>query len=286
MTVQEVLKEFSPLIKDGEVQLLDLEVLLSFVLGEDKTYLISHADEEVGEELLELFKGYVERARKGEPIAYITNVKEFYGLQFYVDKRVLVPRPETELLVDKAIDYIRSNKEDISILDMGTGCGNIPIAIVKGLDPEEHKYLSKVEGLDVSDEAIDVARMNAEQHGIEEKVYFFQSDLLDAIEPNSTYEIILANLPYVGENKNHFVEKNVEDNEPAVALFGGDDGLELYRNFFQQVLDKNIKFGIIVGEFGFAQGEEMMKILDNFFPGKWLIEKDNAGIERVFEVKY
>ena len=135
MEISEVLKQGAAVLGIRDNALLSCEVMLADVLGVEREYLVAHRDEEVTSELFQLFKQYVGRVEAGEPVAYIIGNKEFYGLDFYVDKRVLVPRPETEHLVDKVLEFVKERGiESPKILDVGTGSGNIAIAIAKNLD--------------------------------------------------------------------------------------------------------------------------------------------------------
>jgi release factor glutamine methyltransferase len=268
---------------------LSAEVLLCYVLGETKEYLFAHASDEVGDENLEkLYIQYLDRVKKGEPIAYITGEKEFYGLDFLVNKHVLVPRPETEMLVEKALSFMRDNFEKhgkYRVLDVGTGSGNIAISIAKNsahLDGSE--MIEYVDAIDISDEALEVANENVLQHGLEDKVKVFNSNLLEDIDEDEHYHIVVANLPYIGEVTNNLVDKNVKDFEPNSALFAGDDGLKLYKKLFQQIVEREMNWKMLIGEFGFGQREDLEKLLNKYFEQKWSIEKDLAGIDRMFVV--
>lgn len=268
----------------GKDKSIDAEVLLCFTLGVDKVHLMINQNMEVDDDLSQLFWVYLKMAKKGEPIAYLLNEKEFYNLDFYVNKNVLVPRPETEQIVDLAIEYLVQNsagRRQMTVLDVGTGSCNIPVAIAKNTI----KYPIIIDACDISYEALEVARINIDQHCVEDRVEIFQSDLLDNVENQDKYDVITANLPYIGKVTNKFVDHNVDKFEPGLALYGGDTGLELYEKMFEQIRDKGIEYGIILGEFGFGQGEEMGELLNKFYKGKWEIVKDLAGIERIFVVK-
>lgn len=256
---------------------LDCEVILAHALGCSREYLLAHGEEEVDGFVLDLFGEYVERVRNGEPVAYITGEKEFFGLSFFVDNRVLVPRPETEMIVEKVLEYLGDRKA--RVLDVGTGSGNIAVSVAKGNEDVD------VLALELEDGACEVARLNAEQHGVDDRVNVFQSDLLEAVDEGEGFDVIVANLPYIGEEKHRYVSAATEMHEPHAALFGGFDGLQLYKKMFQELQDKGISFDLMMGEFGFAQGEDMAELLDRFFDQRWVIEKDLAGIERIFCVR-
>lgn len=280
MKIKDLLKEAGEVLGEGKE--LDAEVLLCEALGVERHHLIVNAELDVDTEYEKLFRAYLGRVADGEPVAYVLMHKEFHGLDFFVDKRVLVPRPETEQVVDLGIEFLREFAERgrLQVLDLGTGSGNIAVAIARvAFDLDLH-----VDACDVSDDACDVARLNVEQNGVDDRVDVFQSDLLENVEADMVYDLVVANLPYIGEVENHFVEKNVEDFEPNVALFGGRTGLELYERTFEEMIEKGIEFKVMIGEFGFAQGEAVKILLEKYYPGKWHIIKDLADIERLFVI--
>jgi len=165
---------------------------------------------------------------------------------------------------------------------VGTGSCNIPIAILQNLDDLDIEIFA--DACDISVDALEVAQINIEQHSLEESIELFQSDLLENVEDYEHYDLIVANLPYIGEKENRYVDENVEKYEPNLALFGGDNGLELYEDMFAQMEEKEISFDLMIGEFGFNQGDLMEEILEAYFPGKWKIVKDLADIDRIFLV--
>ncbi|MCX6735070.1 MAG: peptide chain release factor N(5)-glutamine methyltransferase [Candidatus Peregrinibacteria bacterium] len=292
MTIRDLIKRGYEFLEGAESAVLNCEVVLANVLGVEKEYLIAHSEEEVEEGLADLFMAYLKKVKSGEPVAYILKEKDFYGLSFFVDNRVLVPRPETEQLVETVLSFLEekygvkrsrefeSDAEKFRILDVGTGSGNIAISLATNFQNLE------AVALDVSDDAIEVARVNVNQHGVEDRVELYQSDLLDAIEDGENFHVIVANLPYIGTKTNSDVDENVEKHEPASALFAGEDGLDLYLKMFKQIQEKNVSYDLIVGEFGSMQREDMEALLTDFFGQNWRIEKDLAGLDRMFVVEY
>ncbi len=287
MTVKEVFKKFAKDIEAGFFSLLELEVLLAQVLGQGREFLIAHPEYQLEEGDWQLLESYLSRLQGGESVAYITGSKEFYGLDFFVDRRVLVPRQETEMMIEEGVKFIDENKiRRPRILDIGTGSGNIAVSLVyalreRGLDP-------LMDAVDVSVEALEVASLNAEKHGVQDVVHFFESDLLEAFDPGQSYDLILANLPYIGRERFNFVEAKVRKHEPEVALFGGNDGLDLYRKLFRQLDEKKIGFQFLMGEYGSLQKEDLSDLLFRFFDQKdWEITfvADHAGNDRFFILK-
>jgi len=284
MKIVEIMQRGRELLSPRDQAALESEILLAYVLGESKEFLVTNSYTEMPPELEGLYLNYIDRLRAGEPIAYIIGNKEFYGLNFFVDSRVLVPRPETEGLVDRVFDFLKPNMGNgnrFRIIDVGTGSGNIAISIASGLENED---IDTIEAIDVSEEALEVARINAAQHGVEDRMQIYQADLLEGVEEGSGFDVIVANLPYIGEVKHRYVSSDAEKFEPSVALFGGENGLTLYEKLFKQTSDKKVNFGLMLGEFGFAQGEDMVQLLDNYFENRWKIHEDLAGIERIFAI--
>ena len=284
MIIKEILKEGVTFLGASDTAVLDCEVLLMHVLGVEQDFLISHGDEDVSSDLAQLFRAYLERVKDGEPVAYLIDKKEFFGLDFFVDKRVLIPRPETEQLVESVLEYLSDFEGDrfCRILDVGTGSGNISVSIAKTLSDQERG--SDIDAVDISEDALEVARLNAEQHGVEDKIRFYLSDLLENIDNGDEFDVIVANLPYIGEIEHRHVSEETEKHEPEGALFGGLDGLKLYKKMFQQIAEKKIGFKRIFGEFGYGQVGDMKELLDKYFEQRWEVKKDLAGIDRMFIV--
>lgn len=271
MTIKEILQQAD------HPDRLAVEVLLARTMGVGREQLFARPEQVVQEGLVTRFATDFGRLQRGEPLAYICGEKEFYGLSLVVNSSVLIPRPETEMLVDKVIDLV--GDQAFRILDVGTGSGAIAIAVAHSL------ARARVVATDVSAEALEVARANVERHGLAERVDLIESDLLSQIE--GPFDVVVANLPYIGEERFRFVSKETEDFEPHVALFGGDDGLRLYEALFSQLKNGSWRPRMLMGEFGFAQAEEMKKLLDKFFEHEdWRIDKDYASIDRIFMVSF
>lgn len=280
MKIKEIIREFS---SDTLAQ-LDVELILAYVLGVGREYLITHDDEELEEGDLLILDNYLHQLRDGRPLAYILNRKEFFSLDFFVDERVLIPRPETEMLVEKVIEYLAVVNHGFKILEVGTGSGNIAVSLAHYFREHQPTLFHGLMAVDISEGALEVAQLNAASHGVDAYIDFFQSDLLEVVE-EEYFDVIVANLPYIGESKNRFVSASAEKYEPNVALFGGENGLSLYQRLFEELFAKQVRAGMIVGEFGFAQTADLEKLLEQYFPGKWEIVADLAGIDRIFIIK-
>jgi release factor glutamine methyltransferase len=282
MIIKEALRDAAGLLCERETSVLEAEALLAFTLDVPKEYLIAHATEALEQEDYNVFKFYVGRLLKGEPMAYIMNSKEFFGLDFYVDNRVLIPRPETEFVVEKSLNYIRSADEDkrVRVLELGTGSGNISISLARAMMNEGSDALDEILALDISDDALEVARLNADQQSVDHLIHFVQSDLLESVDDGEEFDLIVANLPYIGEKIHRHLDDDVEKYEPALALFGGDNGLKLYERLFKGLDGRQIQFEFLVAEFGYGQSEDMAELAQEYFGDNWSIEKDLAGIDR------
>jgi release factor glutamine methyltransferase len=211
---------------------LDAKLLLCDVLGVDKPYLLAHDSQTLTTAQHKQFEGYLQRRLDREPVCYITNKLEFYGIEFYVDNRVLSPRVETELVAEQAIKNAPKNSR---LIDIGTGSGAIAIAIAK------HRPDLHITATEVSAKALEVAQLNAENIlGSDHKIVFIEADIWDGVD--GQFETVVTNLPYVSEDYKPRMKPEVQK-EPAIALFGGPgDGLNLYRRFYAD-LSSHIKPG-------------------------------------------
>jgi release factor glutamine methyltransferase len=245
---------------------LEGEILIRYITGMDRAALYANQDKELDSREFLQFSILLRHRLNGEPSAYITGHKEFYGREFYVDPRVLIPRPETELLIEKTIELVKNYKYS-SIADVGTGSGCIAVTLAKEL-PRVKMYAT-----DFSPYAVEIAAQNIKNHGLTGKIKLLQGNLLEQL-PKSV-NVIVANLPYV---------KKAEVNlpyEPQIALNGGEDGLDIIREIIKQVPGKLKKRGALLLEIGMGQSEEVKDLLNKAFPGNEIqVHKDLAGIER------
>jgi release factor glutamine methyltransferase len=214
-----------------------------------------------------------------KPSQYIKGWVEFYKLKFKVTPDVLIPRPETELLVDEVLKNI--NSENTLLLDVGTGAGNIAISIAK------NSADVKIVATDISASALKVAKLNAELHGVNKRIKFIQSNLLPSIL-NTPYSmlIIVTNLPYIPSARIPYLDSSVKDFEPHVALDGGEDGFKLYRKLFCQIQDRNWKPGLIIGEIDYTHGELAANEARKYFPNAQIeVKTDLAHKQRILMIK-
>jgi release factor glutamine methyltransferase len=273
-TVGTLVKRATEILKERGVKTarLDAELLLAHSLGfNDRVKLYAEFERPLTEEEVESYRKLIVRRAKGEPVAYITGKKEFYGFTFRVERGVLIPRPETELLVDVVLDYLK-DKEGKTVVDVGTGSGCIVITLCKLLKGK-HRFI----GTDISSIAIKVAEKNRKIHGCRE-VELVKTDLLKGIEP--PISVVVSNPPYVpiGDRR---LEESVRKFEPAVALFGGKEGLEIIRKLIPQTYEKLEAGGLIALEVGEGQSGAVKELLEASGFRDVKLHKDLSGIERV-----
>jgi release factor glutamine methyltransferase len=249
---------------------LEGEILLRHVLGINRVQLYSDPDDDVTPAQDTALNTLLERRIRGEPSAYITGHREFYGLDFKVDRNVLIPRPETELLVEKAIRLAESHTVT-SIADIGTGCGAIAVSLAVNL-PGVTVYAS-----DVSKPALDIARSNGEKHGVTDRIVLLEGDMLEPLP--GPVDLIIANLPYVREAE--LIDNVSLSYEPSLALNGGEDGLDRIRVLCRQAGNKLNDDGFILMEIGWGQAEAVTALLQEIYPSSRIeVDCDLAGIQR------
>jgi release factor glutamine methyltransferase len=274
----------SALAETGQpVPRLDVQVLLGHVLDMDRAMLIAHPEMHLTGEQEQLFQQLLERRKQSEPIAYLVGHKVFYDLDFLVDRRVLIPRPETELLVEAALKIIRdllANGQTPVVADIGTGSGVIPITLAV-----QEPCLPYVYASDISLDALRVARLNCQRHAVEHRVHLLHGDLLSPLpEP---VDVVTANLPYVGTDEMRILAPDVRAYEPHLALFSGTQGLDLLEIFFKEAQQsgKLKEHAVLLLEIGYQQREAIDHLLHELWPQATVtFEKDYAGWDRLVQV--
>ena len=233
----------------------DASSLLSFVMGKDRTFLISHAEDPVDNDSLDQLREFVERRAAGEPLQYIMGVQDFYGREFRVTPDVLIPRPETESLVEAALEVTKS--EVPFICDVGTGSGCIAITLLCELPG------ARAVALDKSPAALEIAKLNAARQSVADRAMFAVSDCFNALEPREyQFDLIVSNPPYVSEAALAGLQREVRDHEPVVALSPGPDGLSVIRRLFAEASAYLKPNGHMLMEIGFDQGEAVRSLID------------------------
>ncbi|MBU6389113.1 peptide chain release factor N(5)-glutamine methyltransferase [Patescibacteria group bacterium] len=279
MTVSQALN-----VADRSISFREAEIFLQHILGASRAWLHGHGDQKLTPEQSSRFEEFCRRREQNEPVAYIIGEKEFYGRRFYCDRRALIPRPETEGLIDIAMQWSRNRGRPIKILELGTGSGNIAITLSLELSVP-----AKIVATDISPAALELARKNYQELGHRQPIRFICADLFhhSEIKKAAPFDLIIANLPYVPTawQSDPEAQPEVVFQEPDIALFGGEDGLELYRRFFAdapQYLGAN---GKIIIEFGEEETQKITAIAQKAFSNAQLtIQPDYAGLDRILQV--
>jgi len=258
-------------------------VLLCFTCNRDRAWLLAHIRDALDEALRTIFEQAVERRARREPLQYITGKQEFWGLDFLVNAEVLIPRPETELIIESVLNGVSGKEEPLRIVDLCTGSGCIAVSLAKELPA------AALAATDASASALSVARDNARRHGVSDRIRFLEGDLFEPLEAGNIVcrvDIIVSNPPYVPTGDRRALQPEVGEYEPSMALFAGPGGTELHR----RIIDAAPLFlksgGTLIMEMGMGQAETIAGMIkkDNRYLSCETL-KDLAGIERVVMAK-
>jgi len=270
---------------------LDAELLMGHALGMDRVGVIAHGEASVSAPAAGRFEEYVARRERGEPVAYIRGFREFHGLAIATDARALVPRPETELLVDAALAEIATRlttasrdtgRDAVRVADVGTGTGAIAVALLAALRKRRMDDHVAVVAVDVSPDALDLARENAVGHGVADRMTFREGDLLPA--GDARYDLVCANLPYVAAGEIEGLAPDLAF-EPRLALDGGPDGLDVIRRLLDRLPSVLDGTGTALLEIGADQGEAIVLEVAALLP-RWrcTVTADLAGLPRLARI--
>jgi release factor glutamine methyltransferase len=265
-------------LKDtSESYVMDARILLSEVLKVKQDYLMRYPDRVLTHQETSNFQNWIIERAKGTPIAYLLGRQAFYDIEVEVTPDVLIPRPETELLVEKAIAWARNSHT--FVVDVGTGSGVIALAVAKHL-PNAH-----ITGIELSEAALKLAQRNSDKLGLSQRIRWLHGDLLKPlIQRGETADLVLANLPYVASEEMSQLE--VSKHEPHLALDGGPEGLEVIRNFLTDAPSVLREKGLLLMEIGASQGEAVKSMAEATFPSrKVAITPDLAGHDRIVSVE-
>jgi len=273
MNIQTLLNQASKTLKQlsNTSSKLDSEILLSKIIKKNRQYLILNSNEELKKENIKSFDYLVKRRKKGEPIAYLINKKEFWKQNFYINQNVLIPRPDTETLVEETLKLFNVNSK-LNMLDIGTGSGCILLSILK----ERRNFFGT--GIDISKKAINVARFNAKMHQLSNRVKFYNSDVDKFLI--GKYDLVVSNPPYIKRQDLKYLEVDVKGFEPKLALDGGKDGLLKITKVISKTSTLLKRNGRFILEIGFGQKNRILSILkqNNFFINK--VVKDYGKNDR------
>lgn len=281
VTIAEALREAANVLRAADVPepRREAATLLAATIERDRAHLIARDDERVEPRALALFRERTRRRAAGEPLQYITGRQEFFGLDFEVTPAVLIPRPETELLVETALDLLRAARAPL-VCDVGTGSGCVAVALL------HERADARAVAVDISAEALRVAARNAARHAVDARLALLASDLFDALDPSATrFALVASNPPYVAEVDLANLQREVRDHEPRGALTPGGDGLSVIR----RLLDDAPRFlaprGHLVFEIGFNQHDAVRRLCD---PEVWTlldIHRDLQSLPRTVALR-
>jgi release factor glutamine methyltransferase len=258
---------------------LRAELLLSHVLVLKRIELYTKHDQVVGKQQLDQLHNLVQRAGRHEPVAYLVGKTEFYSLELNVTPVCMIPRPETELLVQRAIEFLRTRVGGQFVCDLCTGCGCIAVAIAKNFTD------ARIIATDISDAALEVAAENIERHALKDRIQLLQGDLFEPVIPQldvEKFDLIVCNPPYVSAAEYEVLERIIQDYEPAIALLAGSDGLDILRRVIEKAGDFLKPDGALMLEIGYTQGSAIEELLEQSESFKEIkIEKDFHNNDRI-----
>lgn len=263
---------------------IDAERLLMYLMNENRTFIYLHRNDGTDENHADAYFELIDRRAEGEPLQYIVGEQEFMGLSFNVNEAVLIPRQDTETLVETALSFAKNKKGSISILDMCCGSGAIAISMAYFLPK------SKLTACDISEAALNVARSNAKKNGVEKKINFIESDLYMPVQKKKPmkdkFDMILCNPPYIPSYVIPTLQREIKDHEPVAALDGGEDGLDFYRKMVTDSAVHLKKGGYILFEIGHDQADEVTALLEEEGCYKDIFtHKDMARSDRVITAR-
>lgn len=237
---------------------MNAETLLMFTLGVDRAYLYAHPERQLTPAESERYRAAIAERATGKPAQYITGHQEFWGLDLLVTPAVLIPRPETEHVVETVLRLATERKRPWQIADVGTGSGCIALALAT-----EYPH-AQITAVDVSGEALEVARTNAGRLDLLQRIDFRLSDLFHGLPPGPQFDFVVSNPPYVGTTEADKVQREVRKFEPHVAVFGGERGLDVYRRLIPQARERLMPGGWLVMEIGYSIGEPVTELMSEF----------------------
>ncbi len=283
MNIREALRHGSRVLSaegGSEEASLEAEILLAHALNTDRTHLYQRLREALPDDAANAFEVLLQRRLAHEPAAYILGRKEFYGLDFDVTPAAIIPRPETETLVELVLEFIgtREAGHETRVVDVGVGCGAVAVALAVNL-PQ-----AGIVATDVSPQALSLARRNAERHGVAGRIRFLEGDLLEPLD--APVDVIAANLPYVRSGDFEAAPPEIRQHEPRLGLDGGPDGLRLIERLLRQAPSRLKGGGALFIEIGEEQGEAARMLATESFPQARIeVRKDLSGLDRVLVVR-
>jgi release factor glutamine methyltransferase len=282
MNAGELLKLFNSKLKNDSTE-LDAQLILAHVIGRPRTWLLAHLETRLSQPQIDSATEAFAKLQDGTPLPYILGHWEFFGLEFDITNDVLIPRPETELLVEKAIAWLQASPERRTVADIGTGSGSIATSIAM------HVEDARILATDISYDALKVASHNAQKFNMQHRIDFVQCDLLpqhiESLSTDRHFDLICANLPYIPTKK--LLQLPIYGREPTLALDGGEDGLEIYRRLFKLAPDWLAPQGMMLLEIESTLGVQALGLAyDSFSDVTIHLHQDLAGHDRLLEISF
>lgn len=274
-TIKELIDYGVKELQNSDTALLDARLILSKVIKKDKLFIIVNRDYKLESNQKTEYLQLIDQRKKNKPVKYIIGECDFMGLDFYIEEGVLIPRSDTEVLVQEVLKYIDESQQ-LKVCDLCTGSGAIAISLAY------YRKNIKVDAVDYFEKPEKVTKINIEKHNLKERVTFIESDLLsEVIKKGKKYDILVSNPPYIKRVEIEKLMNDVKDYEPGEALNGGEDGLYFYRKIISQSKEVLVKNGILAFEIGYDQGEQVRNLMDNSNFEDAYVVKDLAGLDRV-----
>ena len=277
MKIKDIINYGVAMIKNTESPSLETQMMIAKVIEKDRLYIMLNLEEDIDESKVEIIKTMIDKRKDSYPLQYILGEREFWGMDFKVSEGVLIPRQDTEILIEETLKKLKDNKHKSNLkgFEIGVGSGIISITLLK-----EIETLTMI-GVDINDKAIELTKANALKHEVSDRLCILNSNLFEKINKENQFDFIISNPPYIETKVIDSLKEDIKKHEPKLALDGGEDGLDFYRAIIEQSKSYISPEGFIAFEIGYNQGEAVKKIfVENGYPNV-TIAKDLAGFDRV-----
>jgi len=277
MKIKDIINYGVAMIKNTESPSLETQMMIAKVIEKDRLYIMLNLEEDIDESKVEIIKTMIDKRKNSYPLQYILGEREFWSMDFKVSEGVLIPRQDTEILIEETLKKLKDNKHKSNLkgFEIGVGSGIISITLLK-----EIETLTMI-GVDINDKAIELTKANALKHEVNDRLCILNSNLFEKINKENQFDFIISNPPYIETKVIDSLKEDIKKHEPKLALDGGEDGLDFYRAIIEQSKSYISPEGFIAFEIGYNQGEAVKKIfVENGYPNV-TIAKDLAGFDRV-----
>ena len=277
MKIKDIINYGVAMIKNTESPSLETQMMIAKVIEKDRLYIMLNLEEDIDESKVEIIKTMIDKRKNSYPLQYILGEREFWGMDFKVSEGVLIPRQDTEILIEETLKKLKDNKHKSNLkgFEIGVGSGIISITLLK-----EIETLTMI-GVDINDKAIELTKANALKHEVNDRLCILKSNLFEKINKENQFDFIISNPPYIETKVIDSLKEDIKKHEPKLALDGGEDGLDFYRAIIEQSKPYISPEGFIAFEIGYNQAEAVKKIfVENGYPNV-TIAKDLAGFDRV-----